>query len=150
MKKTSKQKALSLIGKEEFLSSIFNDYRDDKEVVLAAIKHNGSDIIYASERLRDNKNIVLEALKNNHDKHIIIFRTLSERLRDNPYVTLEAYTQNKNSIYHASKRIQELCKGKEVEITLLGEIKSIEATKLKNNLEKTMVIDKLTTKKLKI
>lgn len=150
MKKSAKTQAIKNIGKIPFFYPTFNDYRDDKEVVLAAIKQNGSDLIYASERLRDNKNIVIEALKNDKDKHYNVFRTVSLRLRDNPYVVLEAFYQNKHAIRYASNRIQELCTGNEIELALLGEIRAIEAAKLKNKLDKTISSDKSTNKKLKI
>ena len=56
----------SLNDKESVLAYIKNDIgrfsledvpenlRDDKDVVLAAVKNNGMDVFYASTKLRDN------------------------------------------------------------------------------------------------
>ena len=38
--------------------------KDDKDIILAAVKKNGVALAYVSERLTDDKDIVLEAVKN--------------------------------------------------------------------------------------
>jgi len=37
--------------------------KDDKEIVLEAVKQDGLALEYASEKLKDDKEIVLEAIK---------------------------------------------------------------------------------------
>jgi hypothetical protein len=38
--------------------------KDDKDIILAAVKNNGLILCFASERLKDDKDFVLEAVKN--------------------------------------------------------------------------------------
>jgi len=37
--------------------------KDDKDIVLTAVKNNGFALISASEKLKNDKNIVFEAVK---------------------------------------------------------------------------------------
>ena len=83
--------------------------RSDKEVVLAAVKECGGMLEFASKRLRDNKEIVLAAIKENSD----VLRIASERLRDDIEVVLIAVKNNKARIDDASERIREICAGKD-------------------------------------
>jgi hypothetical protein len=39
--------------------------RNDKEIVIEAVRQNGHSLMYASEELRNDKEIVMEAFKKN-------------------------------------------------------------------------------------
>ena len=93
---TKKEIAIkNLIKGDDFGSPYFNDFRDDKEVVLQAVKTNGFSLIFASEPFRNNKDVVLEAVK-----------------------------QNRYSLHFASESIQSLCENKDPVETLERVIKA--------------------------
>ena len=50
---------------------------NNKEEVLAAVKQNGADLKFASERLRDDEEVVLEAMREN--RHAAVYA--SERVQ---------------------------------------------------------------------
>ena len=72
--------------------SKFEEFQDDEEIVLEAVKNDKSSIIYASSRLKDDKKFVLKAIK--IDTYILRF--ISKRLKDDKEVVLEAIKANKN------------------------------------------------------
>ena len=60
---------LNTIGYDEdnykdFLINLTNKFKDDKEIVLAAVKKYGNNIKYASNRLKNDKDIILAAIDN--------------------------------------------------------------------------------------
>ena len=61
------------------------ELRDDKDVIMEAVKNDGQILYYASERLRDDNDVVMEAIKNKP----LIFKYASLRLRsDKEYAKL--------------------------------------------------------------
>ena len=40
----------------------YDEFMDDKEIVLAGVRANGRDLKYASDRLKDNKEVVIAAI----------------------------------------------------------------------------------------
>ena len=52
--------------------------RDDKDIVLEAVKQNGWVLYYASQRLKDDKDIILEAVKQDY----LALEYASERLQN--------------------------------------------------------------------
>lgn len=127
---TDKETALNEVKRTGFSSMIFNNFRDDKEVVKAALKITTSDIQYASERLKsdvdlakfvvkrkgynislfsdsikDNREIAMLAVKNNGTA----LESLSERLRDDTELALIAIQRNDSlipSLRNASDRLK--------------------------------------------
>ena len=68
------------------------ELRDDKDVVLSAVKKNGWSLSYASDRQADDKDIVLSAVK----KYWGAWEAASPRLRKDKDVVIEGI---KNNIY---------------------------------------------------
>ena len=51
---------------DDFLEDLSDIYKDDKEIVLAAVKRCGINIKYASNRLKNDKDVVLTAIDNSY------------------------------------------------------------------------------------
>jgi hypothetical protein len=51
---------------EKFLKILSNEFKDDKDIVIACIKKCCKNIIYCSKRLRNDKEIVLTAINNSY------------------------------------------------------------------------------------
>ena len=49
---------------EKFLEDLIDNFKDDKDIVLAAVKKCGNNIKYASNRLKNDKDVVLAAIDN--------------------------------------------------------------------------------------
>jgi hypothetical protein len=92
------------------------ELRNNKEVVLEAVKQNGGALEYASMELRNDKEIVLEVVKQNG----YTLRYASEELRGDKEVILEAVKQNGNTLQFAS---EELRNDKEVVLEAIRENK---------------------------
>ena len=78
--------------------------RDDKEVVLKAVKIYSSNFKFASKRLRDDKEVVLEAGKDM--SCFTSFKYASKRLRDDKEVVLKAVNNYPSNIRFASERLR--------------------------------------------
>lgn len=85
-----------------FLSHLANDLRDDKEVVLAAIKKNANTIMYASKRLRDDDFIVFEAVNRSGS----VLKYASDRLKDDRDIVMTAVKEYGTAIEYASLRLK--------------------------------------------
>ena len=75
----TKETALRNIDKYDFSRSEFDLFRDDKDVVLAAVEQSPRAFGLASERLRDDNEVVAKAI----DKNIRNFSLASLRIREN-------------------------------------------------------------------
>ena len=159
----------NLINGNNFRSSNFDNFRDDKEVVLEAVKNYGQALKYTSEPLRNDKEIVLEALKTNgwaleyasnslkNDKDVVLkavktnglaLHHASDKLKNDKEIVLEAVKTNGLALHYASESIQSLCENKDPVETLERVIK---AEKLSNDLEKSLSKSQSSTKpKLKL
>lgn len=77
-----------------------------KPAVLKArsiyLLHPGKDLKYTSEKLRNDKDIVLEAVK--QDETVLQFA--SKKLRNNEAVVFEVIRQNRQSLEYASKSLK--------------------------------------------
>ena len=60
--------------------------REDREIVLEAVKNDGSALKYASENLKEDREIVLEAVKNDGSA----LEYASENLKEDREIVLEA------------------------------------------------------------
>ena len=104
-----------------------NQLKNDKEVVLEAVKQDNSVLKYVSERLKNEKEVVLEAVKQDgcvlqylserlkNDKEVVLeavkqqgyaLKYTSERLKNDKEVVLEAINQNVFALKYASKRLE--------------------------------------------
>ena len=79
--KNDKNRALDVITKTSDINShreLFNVYKDDKEIILAAVVKDGLTLRFASDSLKDNDEIVLAAVVNNR----AAFQHASVRLKE--------------------------------------------------------------------
>jgi hypothetical protein len=80
--------------------------RDDYNIVLTAVKQNGLALEFASGRLQNNRDIVLAAVKQNG----LALEFASVGLRKNRDIVLEAVKQNGMAIRWASERLRRTSK----------------------------------------
>lgn len=100
MQKTTAIKKIqdgSNFGREEF-----NSLRDDKEVVIAAVKQRGLALEFASDRLKDDKEIVLTAVQ----QFGLALAYASKKLKDDKEIVFAAVQQSGLALEHASKKLQ--------------------------------------------
>lgn len=131
----NKETALKHITQKKFYKEDFDNFRDDKEVVLAAVSNYGGSLAYASDRLKDDKEVVLRAIDKSDgyvleyasdrlkdDKELALeavkksggaMVVASDKLKDDVEVVLEAVKQYKRAFQVASDRIKALCEGKD-------------------------------------
>ena len=74
--------------------------KDDKEVILKAVKNDGQILYYASQKLRAE--VVLEAVKNK----AIILKYASKELRNDKDVAIQSLMQNKKSLSYISDELK--------------------------------------------
>ncbi len=73
---------------------------NDKQSVLEHVKKGGT-LIFASEELKNDKDVVLEAVKNDGEA----LRFASKELQNDKDVVLEAVKQNWRALYSASEEL---------------------------------------------
>jgi hypothetical protein len=77
-------------------------YRDDKDVVLAAVTKNGKALKFASVRLQNDKDVVLAAVTQNGKA----LEFASVRLQNDKDVVLVALEEHVNALKFASKELR--------------------------------------------
>lgn len=105
---TDKEEVLEKLSLLPLASSLFDNFRDDKEVVLVAIENN---IIYphtnvlsaASTRLQDDREVVLASVLIKG----VALDSASVRLRDDREVVLVSVNQEGRALRYASERLQD-------------------------------------------
>eukprot|EP00747_Dinoflagellata_sp_TGD_P065945 gnl/TRDRNA2_/TRDRNA2_154579_c0_seq3.p1 gnl/TRDRNA2_/TRDRNA2_154579_c0~~gnl/TRDRNA2_/TRDRNA2_154579_c0_seq3.p1 ORF type:complete len:230 (+),score=36.29 gnl/TRDRNA2_/TRDRNA2_154579_c0_seq3:46-735(+) len=90
------------IGKVK-LQDVGEEYRCDREAVLATVKNNGVAIKYASEDLKDDLEVALAAMKSRGRA----LEYLSKRLQNHRRVVVAAVEQDGLAIEHASLAVRE-------------------------------------------
>ena len=90
----------------------FNNFLDDKEIVLHAISKKGDSLRFASDELKNDKEVVIEAVK----KSGYAFRFASEELRDNKELDVDLIKIDNNTIGWMSER---LLNDKEIQVEML-------------------------------
>ncbi|EFC48810.1 hypothetical protein NAEGRDRAFT_78439 [Naegleria gruberi] len=86
---------LRIVGKDStYFQYAFEKWENDFEIVLTAIKHNGSTLQYASNELRNNSEIVMAAIKENRSA----FQYASNELRYDREFIISALKQDANII----------------------------------------------------
>lgn len=79
--------------------------RDNEEEVLLAVQKDGSNLQYASNRLKDNKEVVKTALKTSK----VAFMFASKRLKDDLEFVCECSQKHWWVYYHTSDRLKKIC-----------------------------------------
>lgn len=91
----SKEEALSRVRKKfNTLARLEAQWQDDKDVVLAAVKHYGSALKHASRRLRADEEVVKAAI----DSEPRALTYAVKELRNNPDMRTYAYSKG-NSVF---------------------------------------------------
>jgi len=106
-----------------FGSKNFDNFRNDKEVVLEAVKIQGFSLKNASDELKEDKDVVLEAVK----QHGWSLEFASDKLKADKEIVLEAVKQNSFSLKFIGNSLRE-------EIGEDDPIQYLEAFLLKQNL----------------
>ena len=83
----------------------FEEFANDKEVVLKAVKRDGYNLQYASPELKNDKEIVLEAIKD-ADWGAYIFQYASPELKNDKEFILEAIKEHGKVIQHISNALK--------------------------------------------
>ena len=78
--------------------------KDNKDVVLQAVKNNGIALMCASARLKDDKEVVLQAM----NKDGCALQYASVRLRDDKEVVLQAVLNRQVVWKYSSQRVSEM------------------------------------------
>ena len=84
--------------------------RNDKEVVLAAVKQNGYALHFASEKLKNNKDFVLDCIKQHpHFSYTIgrLTSTISKQLSNDKDVIMAAVNNYGLALEYASERLKD-------------------------------------------
>ena len=81
----------------------FEEFANDKEVVLKAVKRDGYNLQYASPELKNDKEFILEAIK----EHGKVIQHISNALKSDLDVILAAIKQNPDALRFISKNIRE-------------------------------------------
>lgn len=104
----NKEEVMEEIGKDcTGLLSVSSRLRDDKEVILEAIKSDSLNRLFflsiASDRLRDDPEVVLAAVRNNGGS----LKFASPRLKNDESIVLEAVKMDSNTMFYASDRLRD-------------------------------------------
>ena len=76
--------------------------KNDKEVILEAVKKDGASIFYASQELRADREIVLEAVRT----YSYALSYASQELQNDKEIVLEAVKHSRLALEFASQRLQ--------------------------------------------
>lgn len=68
--------------------------KDDKDIVIEAVKNDWNAIEYASDRLKDDEDVVIEAIKNDWNA----IKYSSERLKNNKKIVLDAIANHLDTL----------------------------------------------------
>lgn len=87
---------------------IKDKFKKDRDIVLAAVKNEGFNILDAAEELRDDKEIMITAILNAPtDKTTFILSLASDRLKDDKDVVMTAVRREGSSLEFASERLRD-------------------------------------------
>ena len=84
------------------LSGMSDEFKNDRDIVLAAIKENGQALKYASDDLKHNKEIVLLAV----DQNWKALMHASRYIKNNKEIVLLAIKQSWKALGHSSRYIK--------------------------------------------
>lgn len=92
---------------------------DDKSEVLEAVKKDGRDLAYASEKLKADRNVVFKAVSCNGGA----LEFVADIHRNDKKIVLESLKGDINNMVWASDEVKKLCEGKDPIKTLEESIK---------------------------
>ncbi len=104
MYKTKATALKHLAAGENFKKKVFDLFRGDKEVVLAAVSNSVISLQYASPTLLNDKEFILAAISNN--AFSLVFASLE--LKADKEVVLAAVSNDSRVLWCASDEIREL------------------------------------------
>lgn len=129
------KKAVSLVSKNgAFLHCLCSTFKNDKKIVVAAIKNYSHAFAYASDKLKNNREVVLLALE--HDGENLKY--VSPELKQDKTILLKALEQNLDALTSFPEDVRE-------QIDINNPIKSLQALILNEKLE-----EKIPNKTLKV
>jgi len=84
-----------------FYGDVFDEYKDDDELVMLAIEQNGANIAFVSERFRDDYNTVKHALKRSCSRVFTgtAYESLKEKYRDDKELAILMIMSCKDNIF---------------------------------------------------
>jgi hypothetical protein len=98
----TKEEAIESVGRfGANLDNVSIKFRNDKDVVLVAVRGWGNALKWASKKLKNDRDVVLEAVK--QDGQALVWA--SEELRDDKEVVLAAVKNNTLAILYASENL---------------------------------------------
>ena len=128
-KTNSIKKYLDIVEKDGYLlNGLDQEQKDNKEIVMAAVKQNGFALQYASERLKADKEVILLAVQSKtnalkfasakvlSDESFILevikldgclLELISDDLKNNKKIVLAACSENGSSLEYASDNLKE-------------------------------------------
>ena len=131
----NKEEALNLVIKNgAFLSCLSLDFKEDNDIVVAAIKNYSHAFSYASDKLKNNREIVLLALEADGEN----LKYVSPELKQDKTILLKALEQNLEALTSFPEDVKE-------QIDVNNPIKSLQALILNEKLE-----EKIPNKTLKV
>lgn len=86
-----------------YLRYISSELKDDKELVVAAVKQNGHALEYASARLQNDKQVVALAIA----QCGFALKYASSKLQDDKEIVIASVSQYGNTLEYASPRLQD-------------------------------------------
>ncbi len=99
----TKEEAIEQVKKNGyFLSDVSDEFKNDKEIVLAAVSNKGWTLKYASNELKNNKEIVLAAVSNNGYS----LKYASDELKNDKEFVLAAVSNDGWSLQYASNELK--------------------------------------------
>ena len=108
-KKNYKEKTLAIINSRDWKNMndlgdiIFSGhFRDDRDIILAAVKKNGRALLFASEKLKEDVEIVMAAVQN--DGEALNFA--GSKSKDNSEIVMMATKNDILAYRFASDRLQ--------------------------------------------
>ncbi len=88
----------------------YSNFRNNKRVVMVAIKRNGFALAHASKELKADREVILVAI-NSSRGHAL--RYASDELGNDKEFVLKAMSINFNAFGGASSELKDLCKGQD-------------------------------------
>lgn len=122
----NRQEVLDVVREGTYIEFASPELRDDKELILEAVKNDGINLCWASDRLKNDKEIVLTAVE--YDGKSLEFA--SDELKDDKEFMMKACKINGYALEFASDRLKndrevvlEACKNNKSIFYSLEEIK---------------------------
>ena len=97
-----REHVLRTVERNGGLNLFSKKFSDDKEIVLAAVRHSGAELNYASPRLQNDKDVVLAAVKRSG----IALMYASKELQADRDVALQALIDLPSSLEYTSNELR--------------------------------------------